>query len=280
MRIGVHIPIGSGFERAAEYAVEAGCETVQLFSCNPRGWEARELPLESAENFKTVCRERSIEPVIVHMPYLPNLASADRVLWQRSVKVVVRELERAELLGARFLVSHTGKAKEEKRDSLKRVAEGVNEALETVGNSVILLLENTAGQGSEVGSHFEELQEILEDVDGKDRVGICFDTAHGFQAGYDLRNAEAIERVVRVIKETVGTDRIKCIHLNDSKTPLGSRVDRHWHVAEGEIGREGFVAFLAHPAFVHLPMIMETPKETSADDKRNIEKVFTLLGRR
>jgi len=279
VRLGVHIPISGGFVKAAEYAVEAGCETVQLFSRNPRAWKPKSILCEEADYFYRKCKERFISPVVVHTPYLPNLASADEDFWLRSIEVIKEELIRAEMLGADYLVTHIGKSKEKRGDALKRVADGINEALSSVDNSVTILLENTAGQGAEIGTHFDEIATILEMVAEKSKVGVCFDTAHGFQAGYDIRDEEAVEKLVEIIRCTVGIERVKCVHLNDSKTAFGSRVDRHWYVGEGEIGREGFLAFMNHSAFANLPAIMETPKMSVEDDKRNIRKVFELLGR-
>jgi len=281
MRFGFHVGIGGGFAAAAERAKALRCETMQVFSANPRGWAAKEIDPADAETFRKKCKLYNIHPVVVHMPYLPNLATHKKDIFKKSVEVLKRELRRAEILGASFLVTHLGKRQElALQDALKQVAEAVSEALSDVKNSVMVLLENTAGQGSEVGNTLEELAQILEHLQGHRRVGFCWDTAHGFEAGYDFRTKQKLDELVRLLDEYLGFERIKVLHLNDSRTPCCSRVDRHWHIGQGEIGEEAFKLLFAHPAFANLPAIMETPKKNPDDDVRNMETCLRLSGRR
>jgi len=280
MRFGFHVGIGGGFAAAAERAKALKCQTVQVFSCNPRGWAAKEINPEDAEAFKKKCAQYDINPVVVHMPYLPNLATHKQDIYEKSIEVLKRELRRAELLGSPYLVTHVGKRQElPVEEALKRVADAVLEALDTVKNDVMVLLENTAGQGSEVGNTLEELAQIMEHLGGHPRVGFCWDTAHGFEAGYDFRTEELLERLVAQLDSYLGFDRIKVLHLNDSKTPCCSHVDRHWHIGEGEIGEEGFRLLFHHPKFADMPAIMETPKKKPDDDIRNMETCLRLSGR-
>lgn len=280
MRFGFHVGIGGGFAAAAERAKLLRCQTIQVFSCNPRGWSAKDIDEKDAETFRKKCAEYDIEPIVVHMPYLPNLATHKDDIYTKSVKVLKRELRRAELLGASYLVTHVGKRQElSVTDALRRVADAVLEALDEVKNSVMVLLENTAGQGSEVGNTLEELAQIMEHLGHNKRVGFCWDTAHGFEAGYDFRTQESLNRLISQLASYLGLDRIKVIHLNDSKTPCCSHVDRHWHIGEGEIGEEGFRLLLNHPELKEMPAIMETPKKAPDDDIRNMETCLRLSGR-
>jgi len=281
MRIGFHISISRGLLKALDEAHRLGCNTIQLFSRNPRGWSARLLNDDELRAFSDRRLELDIHPLIVHIPYLPNFATPDKELHERSVAVLVEELNRTERLGGDFLVAHIGRAKNGTREeALQRVIDALNEALSTVDNSVVILLENTAGGRSDVGSSFEDLREIIKEVDEKERIGICYDTAHGFQAGYDIRDANKVERLFRKIEETVGLKRLKCVHLNDSKTEFASHIDRHWHIGKGKIGEKGLRAFLNHPALRDIPLIMETPKKAPNDDAENIKTVFRLIGRK
>lgn len=281
MRIGFHVSISGGLTKAIDKARELGCSTIQLFSRNPRGWSAQPLSGETAHLFRIRCSESDIHPVIVHMPYLPNLATPDKELWRRSLSLLIEELLRVERLGAEYLITHIGRVRNgEKESALQRVVDALNEALSRVENPVVILLENTAGGRSDVGSTFEELRKIMDGIDEKKRVGLCYDTAHGFQAGYAIRDEGEVEELFKRIKETLGLERLKCIHLNDSKTDFASHLDRHWHIGEGRIGETGFKAFLNRPELVHLPIIMETPKKDSDDDIRNIKTVLRLIGQK
>jgi len=280
MRIGFHISISRGLLKALDEAHSLGCNTIQLFSRNPRGWSARPLNDNDLRVFSNRRLELDIHPLIVHIPYLPNFATPNKELLKRSVAVLMEELIRTERLGGDFLVTHIGRAKNgKKEEALQRVIDALNEALSAVDNSVVLLLENTAGGKNEVGSSFEELREIIEKVERKERIGICYDTAHGFQAGYDIRDERGVEELFKRMEKTVGLNRLRCVHLNDSKTEFASHIDRHWHIGKGRIGETGLRAFLNHPALGDIPVIMETPKKSPNDDAENIKTVFRLIGR-
>jgi deoxyribonuclease IV len=278
MRFGFHISIAGGFSKVVERAEIRGCETIQFFSRNPRGWKYGSLDDGDVGEFRSSIKSSAIYPMTLHLPYLPNIASQKSKFYERSIDSIVTDLERAEQLGAHYLIIHIGHRGESSEDeAIDAVAQGIDQAFERVKNSVILLLENTAGQGSEIGSNFEQIKEIIGRVHDHKRMGICLDTAHAFEAGYDLSNTDGIERTLESFDQTIGLKRLHLLHLNDSKTPLGSRKDRHWHIGEGYIGLEGFRFLINHPLLRHLPGIMETPRNDTVEDLRNMKVIRNLV---
>ncbi len=251
---------------------------MQIFSRNPRGWTVKPLdPVDVAE-FKKLRKQWDIGPVFVHTNYLINLASTKPDLYERSIEQFVIDLERTENLGAEFLVTHLGSASgKEPGWMIERVAAGLNMAMKLHHPKAVILLENTAGEKGDVGYVLQQVQEVIARLSDASKIGICYDTCHGFAAGYDIRTNEGVAALAAEIEGTVGANRLKGIHLNDCLRDFGSRVDRHWHIGEGKIGDEGFRSFLGHPLFREVPMVLETPKETDEDDPRNMRKVRTLL---
>jgi deoxyribonuclease IV len=278
MRFGFHISIAGGFSKVVERAEVRGCETIQFFSRNPRGWKYGPLDHEDVEQFRSSIQSSSLSPIFLHLPYLPNIANQKSKFYERSVDSIVTDLERAGQLGAQCLIIHIGHRGESSEDeAIEIVAQGIDRVFERVNNSVILLLENTAGQGSEIGYAFEQIKRILDRVHDNKRVGICLDTAHSFEAGYDLSNKDGIDRTLESFDRTVGLKRLHLFHLNDSKTPLGSRKDRHWHIGEGCIGLEGFRYLVNHSSLKHLPGIMETPRSDTVEDLKNMKVIRSLV---
>jgi deoxyribonuclease-4 len=278
MRFGFHISIAGGFSKVVERAKARDCETIQFFSRNPRGWKYGPLDKGDVEAFRSSIKTSPIFPVFVHLPYLANIACSKSKFYSRSVTSIVRDLQRAEQLGAQYLIIHIGHRMESPEDeAILAVAKGINQAFERVKNSIILLMENTAGQGTEIGYKFEHLRRILDGVHDRERMGICLDTAHAFEAGYDLSKKEGIEQALESFDRTVGLERLRVLHLNDSKTPLGSRKDRHWHIGEGYIGTEGFRYLINHPAIKNLPGIMETPRKDTIEDLKNMRVIRSLM---
>lgn len=278
MRFGFHISISGGLSTVVEKAQVRGCETIQFFSRNPRGWKYDSLDHDEVKPFRASIRSSSLFPLFLHLPYLPNIASKGSKFYDRSIDSIMSDLERAEQLGAGYLIIHIGHRMESSEDeAIEAVAWAINRSLERVNNSVLLLLENTAGQGSEIGYEFGQIKKIIERVEKRERIGICLDVAHAFEAGYDLSNRDGIERTFESFDRTIGMTRLHLLHLNDSKTPLGSRKDRHWHIGEGYIGLEGFRYLINHALLKHLPGIMETPRKDTVEDLRNMKVIRSLV---
>jgi deoxyribonuclease-4 len=278
MRFGFHISIAGGFSKVVERAKVRGCETIQFFSRNPRGWKYDSLNKEEVEEFRSTIQSSNLSPIFLHLPYLPNIASSKSKFYKRSVHSIATDLQRAEQLGAQYLIIHIGHRMESSEDeAIQAVSRGIDQAFERVKNPVILLLENTAGQGTEIGNTFEQIKKIIDGVNERERMGVCLDTAHSFEAGYDLSQKDGIERTLESFDQTIGLTRLHLLHLNDSKTSLGSRKDRHWHIGEGHIGVEGFRYLINHPLLKHLPGIMETPRKDTVEDLKNMKVIRSLV---
>jgi deoxyribonuclease-4 len=278
MRLGFHVSISGGFSLSVQRAFELGCTCMQIFSRNPRGWTVKPLNQDDIAEFKKLREKWDIGPVFVHTNYLINLASPRPDLYERSIEQFVIDLERTEALGAEYMVTHLGSASG--RDAewmIDRVSEALNMATKLHPSRATILLENTAGEAGDVGYTFEQIREIILRLRNSSAIGICYDTCHGFAAGYDIRTKKDVDALVQRIDATVGLNRLKGMHLNDSLRDFGSHVDRHWHIGEGKIGLEGFNALLHHPVFKDIPKIMETPKETEEDDPRNMRAVKSLM---
>jgi len=261
-----------------EKARVRGCETIQFFSRNPRGWKYSPLNKKEVEAFRSSTQSSALFPIFLHMPYLPNIASFKSKFYKRSIHSIVTDLQRAEQLGAQYLIIHIGHRMESSEDqAIDAVSQGIDQAFEKVKNGVILLVENTAGQGTEIGYAFDQIKKMIEGVHDHQRMGICLDTAHTFEAGYDLSYKDGIDRTLEKFDQTIGLKRLHLLHLNDSKTPLGSRKDRHWHIGEGYIGLEGFRNLVNHPLLKHLPGIMETPRKDTVEDLRNMKVIRSLV---
>ncbi|MFQ6094787.1 MAG: deoxyribonuclease IV [Candidatus Bathyarchaeia archaeon] len=278
MKLGLHVSISGTIDKAVDRAVERGCNTFQIFTRNPRGWRWKELIPEDAKAFIEKVNQHKISPVFGHMPYLPNLASPREEVYEKSVESLTSELNRCERLEIPYLVthlgSHLGAGKEE---GFRRIINAINIAFSKAEGNVMLLLENTAGTKNSMGGSFEDIRYIIGRVAVQNLVGLCFDTCHGFAAGYDLRTMEAVEDTIRELDEMIGFERLKLVHLNDSMGDLGSRIDRHEHIGMGRIGEEGFRNIL-RSRFGQLPLILETPIDKRRSDVENLEKVRELAG--
>lgn len=277
MLLGAHVSISGSIDKAIDRAVELGCTTFQIFTRNPRGWEAKPLTKKEVEEFRRKFEEKGFKVAVAHMPYLPNISSPDKTAHKRSTKSLIQELKRSGELNLQYLVvhigSHMGKGVEV---GIRQAAEAVNTALSEVENDVMILLENMAGQRNSVGSTFENVRSILDLIKDEDRVGVCLDTCHAFAAGYDLRTREAIDKTLKKFDEIIGLDRLKVIHVNDSKGDLGSGIDRHEHLGMGKIGERGFFELLHHPVIRPLPLILETPVDSRGNFATNMAKLKEL----
>ncbi len=278
MRLGFHVSISGGFSLAAQRAFELGCTCMQIFSRNPRGWTVKPLDKDDIAEFKKLREKWDLAPVFVHTNYLINLASPRPDLYERSIEQFVIDLERTEALGAEYLVTHLGSASGKEAEwMIDRVSSALNVARKLRPPRATILLENTAGEAGDVGYTLEQVREVIARLDYSSSVGICYDTCHGFAAGYDIRSRKDVDALAKHIDTTVGLNRLKGIHLNDCLRDFGSHVDRHWHIGEGKIGIEAFKILLNHQDFKGVPKIMETPKETEEDDPRNMKVVKSLL---
>lgn len=282
VRVGFHVSIAGGISNSVNNAKKLGCTAFQIFTRNPRGWAVNPIPRSEVFSFKNRLAASGIErtSVVVHMPYLPNLSGPQGEFYQRSVKTLKEEMQRCEVLGISYLVihlgSHMGKGSKSGIDQL------IN-ALDTAcahrqsPNGVVVLLENNAGYRNNVGGKLEELRLILDKLNNTERFGLCIDTCHLFASGYDLRTHESVIMVIEKIENIIGVEALKVIHLNDSKGPLGSNLDRHEHIGLGSIGRGGIAAFINHATIKALPIIMETPIDTRRGDEENLEIVLNMM---
>ena len=277
-RIGVHVSIAGGIDKGLERARDLGCSTVQLFSHNPRGWAIAGRDPSEVARFRTFKKEFNICPVFIHTSYLINLASAQKDLLRKSVDMIMAELDIADAIDAEYVVLHTGSASGDLPAAARaRAAEALKQVTEQGRWKAGLLLENTAGERGDITSRMAEIAGIMEKVPSGLIAGLCLDTCHAFSAGYDIAAAKGIDGLAREIGQYLAKEHVRLIHLNDSKKPVGSGVDRHEHIGEGSIGVEGLKRFLVHPFFLDIPLVLETPKTTDEDDRRNLRNVRALM---
>ncbi len=275
MKLGFHVSIADSIDLSFDRAKEIGCTAFQLFTRNPRTWASREIRPAEIEAFRRKHRAYGIGPVFAHMPYLPNLASPDDTIYRKSVDSLLEETERCSTLGIRYIVTHIGShvgtgAGSGKTRIIQALARTVDE------DGPMILLENGSGSGSHLGSRLEEIAELIAAVGGN-KVGSCFDTCHAYGAGYDVATREGLAETIHTIRKTIGFDRLKLLHLNDSYGSLGSGVDHHDHIGMGKIGEEGFRNILTSQ-LAKRPMIMETPIDERRSDTENMAKVRELAG--
>lgn len=265
---GAHMSIAGGYYKALLAAQDLGCSTVQLFTKNNNQWRAKEITADEMDVFKQTLRKTRLKLATAHDCYLINLASPDKELYRRSVEAFVVEMQRAESLGLSYLVTHPGSAVDGDDDAgLQRVATGLDEVHgRCAGFRVQVLLETTAGQGTSLGHRFEHLARILELVAEPERLGVCLDTCHVFAAGYPLAPEKEYQATMREFDRLIGLKRLRVFHINDSRKPLGSRVDRHAHIGRGCLGLEPFRLLVNDRRFRNRPMILETPKEEGDND--------------
>ena len=277
MRLGVHVPIAGGLLEAIARAQRLSCTTMQIFSRSPRGGPAPALSAEDARRFDEQRRAAGIHPLAVHGPYIINLASPEPAMWKQSLRLYRDEYARVARLSADYLVTHVGSHRGQgEAGGIARVAKAVAETLAQATPTTMILLENTAGSGQGLGFTFEQLAAIRQAVPAKRHVGICLDTAHLFAAGYAIHTADGLEETLASFDRAVGLEHLKLIHLNDSKVAFNSRVDRHWHIGQGHIGLEAFRRIVNHPGLKDVPFILETPKTSEDEDRRNLNTVRRL----
>lgn len=275
--LGSNVPAIGGFHAGFSWGNKWGCECIQIYITFSRRWDVPELSQKEVAVFKTAWGNSSVKEVVAHVPFLVNLASPNKEIWRKSIDRLITEISRAEKFGVPFLVLHPGSyGNLTKKEGIKRVTQALGIVFQNFDRpSVKVLLETMAGQGTMLGSSFEEIAEILEKAARPEFLGICFDTGHVFMAGYDLRGYEGCEAVLGEFDKIVSLEKIGCFHLNDSKTRLGSRSDRHACIGEGELGLQVFHTLLRDKRFSNTPKILEIP-ERDRRSKDNLEMLKKL----
>lgn len=277
---GTHASASGGVDKALQRAVDVGATSCQIFAKNERQWNAKPLDPAVVERFHEERERTGIRQMAVHDSYLINLASPKEDIHEKSMAAFQDELERCQILDIRNLVTHPGAHTGSGVDEgIRTFAESLNRLFDALpDNTTITCLETTAGQGTTLGRSFEEIAAIIDLVEDKARVGVCFDTCHAFAAGYDIRTIEGVTSVLDEFDRIVGIDKLRVLHLNDSKNPLGSNKDRHDHIGEGMIGIEGFRGIVNDPRLAGLPGILETEKDSDGElDRRNLETLRGLV---
>lgn len=261
-RLGAHMSVAGGLPRAVERAVVHGCDALQIFAKNANQWRGRPLPPDEIREFRARVRAAGIGPVVSHASYLINLATTDAALRRQSIDAMADEIDRADALGLLGVVLHPGAyTAGNEADGLELIAAALLDLLrDRRRGKTMVLLEHTAGQGTSLGSTFEQLASIIGKMNDHPRVGVCLDTCHLLASGYDIATSDGYAATFKQFGRIVGFDRLKAFHLNDSKKPLGSRVDRHEHIGDGCLGLEPFRRIVNDRRFAGLPMLLETPK--------------------
>ncbi len=276
IRIGAHVSISGGVEKAVERQEEIGGNTGQIFAGSPRTWSVSEYEDDDGEKFQDSRDEHDQNPYVIHSTYLVNLATPKDELFQKSIDCLQAELDAAAQLGVEYVVfhpgAHTGSGRE---NGIERIAEGIDEL--DIPENVTLLLENTAGKGTTLGKSMGELREMIHEAEtDSEKIGVCIDTCHAHAAGYELREKEGFQDFLQEIREDIGLEKVKVLHLNDSKDEKGSEKDNHQDIGCGEIGDKGFRNIVNAEEFEDLPMILETPSEERPGYKENLEKILEL----
>jgi len=271
MRLGRHMPTHSNAVKAAEIARQLGCNTIQIFASNPTGWRPTAGDPASFAAFARAARDCGLDPIVIHAAYLINLGSPDEVIWEKSVSLLRWTLQRGALLGASYVVFHTGSHRGSGVDAgLARIAEGIALILPETPPEVMLLLENDVGAGNSLGHNFEQIGMVLNVLPQyQERLGVCLDTAHLWGAGHDISNAASVQQMLQHFDDIIGLKRLKIIHLNDTEMALGSHRDVHARLGEGIIGEEGLRALLTDPRLDHVAVLLETPIKTDEHDKED-----------
>jgi len=275
-RIGAHVSCSGGLQNAIENTISIGGNTMQIFAGSPRMWARSLYKSNEANSFIESALKHDLNPVYIHALYLTNLASDNAELREKSKTALIMDMQNSAAISGAGVVLHIGSHQGRGWDSTRElVIAQIKEVLDKTPESSILLLENSAGQNGKIGS-LPELRDIL-DACSSLRLKVCLDTAHGFEAGYNFTTAEGLEMWVKEISSTIGLDKVELLHLNDSKTKLGSGHDMHGNIGEGFIGEAGLARLINHPSLSHLPLILEVPGDGAGPDQANLDRVKSLL---
>ncbi len=291
--IGPHLPLGQGLLKAADRAKGIGATAVQIFTDNPTAWRRRAAPPKALKAFREALKSAGIGPLAIHAPYLINLCGGNEDFWHKSIATVANELHVGSLYGASFVVMHIGSHRGlERQEGIDRMVEGMRNALTVADESTagesgqndalpMLVLENAPGTGDGIGSSIEDIADIIGASAAAglpmDRLGVCLDTAHLWGAGYGIADADGVDDLVARIDEILGRERVVMLHLNDSRTSVGSRLDRHEHIGAGQLGVTGMSELLNHPWLKTLPTYLETPGMDTGYDAVNLERVRLVI---
>jgi len=280
IKFGIHASLRHGFQSAIEQALSTGCEAMQIFTKSPRVWHSKKYSDQEISEFKKNLQASKLSPLVVHTFYLQNLATSNEELYKKSFIAFEKDLLLANKIGAKYYVIHPGSYSEGANidAGIEKIAGSINKIYSAHDIATVLLLENLAGEGRKIGSTFQELATIIENVKNKSKISVCFDTAHAFGAGYDLSDPKKIDLMLEDFDKTIGLEKLKVIHFNDSKMPLGSKKDRHEHLGLGLIGEKGLKHFVKSVKAIADAGIIETPKELEGSDKINLEKLFQWRG--
>jgi deoxyribonuclease IV len=290
-RIGPHLPLGAGLLKAAARAQEIGATAVQIWTDNPTAWRRRQEQPKALAEFRDQLRAGGVRSIAVHAPYLINLCGSDEDFWHKSIETVVNELRVARLYGAEGVVMHIGSHRGMGREAgISRLIDGLRVVIDQTASDgpdengspmPRLVLENSAGTGDGIGATLEDLGDILDAAAASNidvaRLGLCLDTAHLWGAGYDVSNNHGVDALVDRIDDIVGRENVVMLHLNDSRTMIGSHLDRHEHIAAGQLGTDGMRGLLTHPWLASLPTFLETPGMDSGYDKVNLDRARQLI---
>ncbi len=275
---GAHMLISGGTSLAIERGESIGCTAIQIFSKSNRQWKAKPMQTEDVNAFKSALERSSIKSVITHASYLINIGSPNKELADKSTLALIDELNRCAELSINYLVLHPGShSNTNEADCLQRISNNIDKALEQTNHKTSILLETMAGQGTSVCYTFEQIATIIQLSQYKKNLGVCFDTCHAFVAGYDFRTEKAYHNMWEHFDKTIGLKKIHAMHINDTKTDLGSRVDRHANIGEGAIGLQAFKLLFNDSRFFNVPKILETPYATLEDYKKNMAVIRSLI---
>jgi deoxyribonuclease-4 len=273
--LGAHMSISQGLDKSLYTGARIGCTTIQIFTHSNRQWTIKDITDERINQFKKAKKDTQIYEIVVHSSYLINLGSKSYETVEKSIDALKKELDHCRKLGISYLVLHPGSGHKDPYECCTQIAENINKVFSESNSETLLLLENMAGQGTSVGYTFDQLAYIISHVKEPNRLGICFDTCHAFAAGYDFSTPELYNKMWKEFDEKIGIDKLKVIHMNNSKKPCGSKVDRHDHIKDGLMPLKSFELIMNDPRFKNIPKILETPKEK--DLKEDVENINTLL---
>lgn len=279
MQVGMHVSISGSIDRAVDNAIAMGCTAFQIFTRNPRGWAAKPLLANDVTNFREKLAASKIDrfATVAHMPYLPNLSSPEDDPFVKSLGSLIDEIKRCSKLGIPYIVTHLGSHKGAgDKKGVEKLVKAFTNAAEDTEDDVMILLENTAGQKNSVGSDFDQLADIFEQLRPSKRFGVCLDTCHAFAAGYDMRTEKSSSDTLEKFHKAIGFENLKILHLNDSKGELGCNLDRHEHIGLGHIGEKGLGHVIQTMNLKKIPIILETPIDERRDDIGNLKKVREL----